>query len=76
MNVGSAIPGFQISEMVKRLEKIFLKNRFDLVRVYGDTDSTFAGSFSANRSGIKVAHVEAGDIPSYIFTTVFNVRYG
>jgi UDP-N-acetylglucosamine 2-epimerase (non-hydrolysing) len=61
LNVGSATPGFQIGEMVKRLEKIFLKhNDFDLVLVYGDTNSTFAGALSAIKSGIQIAHVESG----------------
>jgi UDP-N-acetylglucosamine 2-epimerase (non-hydrolysing) len=46
--------------MIKRLEKIFLDSEFDLVLVYGDTNSTFAGALSAMRSGIKIAHVESG----------------
>src|SRR6058998_4184687 len=60
LEVGSAPPNYQVAEMIKRLEKIFLKNRFDLVIVYGDTNSTFAGAFSANRMNIKIAHVESG----------------
>jgi UDP-N-acetylglucosamine 2-epimerase len=60
LEVGSGPPGFQIGEMIKRLEKIFLESHFDLVIVYGDTNSTFAGAFSAMKSGIKVAHVESG----------------
>jgi UDP-N-acetylglucosamine 2-epimerase (non-hydrolysing) len=61
LNVGSATPGFQIGEMIKKLEKIFLKyNDFDLVLVYGDTNSTFAGALAAMKSGIRVAHIEAG----------------
>src|SRR5918996_4995986 len=60
LDVGSGTPGYQIGEMVKRLENIFLGSQFDLVLVYGDTNSTFAGALSAMRSGIKVAHVESG----------------
>src|SRR5215216_8186850 len=37
LKVGSGTPGFQIGEMVKRLEKIFLESHFELVLVYGDT---------------------------------------
>ena len=46
--------------MVKEIEKILTKNKYDLVIVYGDTNSTFAGSFAAIKSNIKVAHIEAG----------------
>jgi UDP-N-acetylglucosamine 2-epimerase len=60
LEVGSGKPTYQIGEMIKRLEKIFAKTRFDLVIVYGDTNSTFAGALSANRMGIRVAHVESG----------------
>ena len=60
LDVGSGRPGYQIGEMIKRLEKVFLQSEFDLVLVYGDTNSTFAGALSAMRSGIKVAHVESG----------------
>ena len=60
LEVGSGEPGFQIGEMIKRLGKIFLESHFEIVLVYGDTNSTFAGAFSAAKSGIKVAHVEAG----------------
>ena len=61
LGVGSGTPGYQMGEMLKRLQTIFHKdNKFDIVLVYGDTNSTFAGAFCATRSGIKVAHVEAG----------------
>jgi UDP-GlcNAc3NAcA epimerase len=61
LGIGSGPPGVQIGEMLKRLERLFRKeNKFDIVLVYGDTNSTFAGALSAAKSGIKVAHVEAG----------------
>ena len=46
--------------MIKGLEQLFLESKVDLVIVYGDTNSTFAGAFSAMKLGIKVAHVESG----------------
>ena len=58
--VGSGNPGFQTGEMIKRLEKIFLKSNFEIVLVYGDTNSTFAGAFAASKSGFNVGHIEAG----------------
>jgi UDP-GlcNAc3NAcA epimerase len=63
LDVGSGTPGFQIGEMIKRLEKVFLENmnnKFNLVLVYGDTNSTFAGALAARTSGIKVGHIESG----------------
>ena len=60
LGVGSGSPGFQAGEMIKKLEIYFLKKKFDLVIVYGDTSSTFAGAFSASRAGISVAHLESG----------------
>ena len=60
LNVGSSSPMVQIAAMIRGLEKIFTSSEFDWVIVYGDTNSTFAGALAAMRTGIKVAHVEAG----------------
>lgn len=71
LEIGSDYPGAQIGEMIKRLEKEYgfgpystsaiAKSRHpELVLVYGDTNSTFAGAFAASANHIPVAHVEAG----------------
>ena len=60
LEVGSGHPGFQTGEMIKRLERFFLKSSFEIILVYGDTNSTFAGAFAATKSGFKVGHIEAG----------------
>jgi len=46
--------------MLEGLEKIFLDQRPDWVLVYGDTNSTLAGSLAAAKLNYRVAHVEAG----------------
>ncbi len=60
LEVGSETPGYQIGEIIKKLDVIFSDNKFDLAIVYGDTNSTLAGAIAANKTGIKIAHVESG----------------
>lgn len=48
------------SSVIEGLEKIFDKEKPDLVLVHGDTTTTFAAALGAFYKKIKVGHVEAG----------------
>jgi UDP-N-acetylglucosamine 2-epimerase (non-hydrolysing) len=60
LGVGSGSHAFQIAEVMKRLEGVLSELRPHVVVVVGDVNSTLAGTLTAVKLGIPVAHVEAG----------------
>jgi UDP-GlcNAc3NAcA epimerase len=60
LGIGGGSHGQNTGRMIEAIESVFLKEKPDLVLVYGDTDSTLAGALSAVKLHIPVAHVEAG----------------
>ena len=60
LETGSGSHAYQTGKMMMTLEDKMLEHRPDLVIIFGDTNSTIAGSLCAAKLHIPVIHVEAG----------------
>lgn len=60
LQVGSASACVQIAQILIKLDEVLVKEKPDLIIVFGDTNSTSAGAIAAAKHQIKLAHVEAG----------------
>jgi len=60
LNAGGGSQSEQTAAIMIRFEKYLINNSTDLVLVVGDVNSTMACAITAQKLGIKVAHVEAG----------------
>ena len=60
LHVGSAPHGAQTGRMMEKIEEIVLAEQPDGILVYGDTNSTLAGSLVGSKLHVPVVHIEAG----------------
>lgn len=60
LGIGGGSHGRNTGRMIESVEAVLVKESPDWVVVYGDTDSTLAGTLAAVKLHIPVAHIEAG----------------
>lgn len=60
LSIGGGSHGENTGRMIEAIEHVLMTQQPDWVLVYGDTDSTLAGTLAAVKLHIPVAHVEAG----------------
>jgi UDP-N-acetylglucosamine 2-epimerase (non-hydrolysing) len=61
LNISQGSPNTQIAEIMLKLEELVKETGApDLLLVPGDVNSTLGGALFANKSGIRLGHIEAG----------------
>lgn len=60
LEVGAGSHAFQTSEIMRKIEPVFIDEKPDFVLVVGDVNSTISAALVASKLGLRIVHVEAG----------------
>lgn len=60
LDINNLSHGSMTGRMIEKIEKVLLSEKPSVLILYGDTNSTLAGSLAAKKLHIDIAHVEAG----------------
>jgi len=60
LGIGSGSHAWQTAKIMEKLEPVILREKPNLVIVFGDVNSTLAGALVAAKINIPLAHIEAG----------------
>lgn len=60
LNIGAGSPNAQMAAIMRDLEPVIAAEKPDMVMVVGDVNSTMAAAITANKMGVKLAHLESG----------------
>ncbi|NVO10081.1 MAG: UDP-N-acetylglucosamine 2-epimerase (non-hydrolyzing) [Bacteroidales bacterium] len=60
LSIPNLSPGATIGKLLEGIESVIIKEKPDMVLVYGDNNPALAGAIAAQKQQIPVAHIEAG----------------
>lgn len=60
LDIHSLSHGAMTGRMIEKIEDVLIKEKPNVVVVYGDTNSTLAGALASIKLHIPIAHIEAG----------------